>query len=371
MSMTPALSLLFTAGVGLFIGSFLFRAISRLKFQKSLVWPIRSHCDRCFHPLPWRAALPLIGPFLTWFRCRRCGGPLPKLRPVVEILTAGLFVLFYIIYLGKETGWEFPYYSLPFHREHLWALFVYHCILVSLLLVATFIDLDMMIIPDSVTVPGMILGIVLGTFWYVELHPIPLWSTPSGPADMQLLTPAQWTRVFGSEQPVPMEWIQIVDWVNGHYRENWNRWLGFATAIVGLLVGGGVVWIVRAICTWIFGREAMGFGDVTLMAMVGAFVGWQTAVLAFFLAPIPAVVVGILGWLVSGKSALPYGPHLSLSTLFCVLFWRELWRHSAHIFFDFAFFLLAAFVMLVMMVLVATMVQMGKRVVLRVIGRQS
>jgi leader peptidase (prepilin peptidase)/N-methyltransferase len=315
--------------------------------------------------------LPVVGYLLSGYRCRRCGARLSFLRPLVELLTSFLFVLLYLIYLGPATSWEFPYSPLEFKREHLVAIFVYHCILVSLLLMATFIDLDMMIIPDSVTVPGMLLGIVLGTFWYVELHPVPLWSPPRGTADLEILSNQQWMRIFGSEKPVPVEWETTVAVVNEHYKQNWNRWLGFSTSIVGLLVGGGVVWIVRAICTWVFGREAMGFGDVTLMAMVGSFVGWQTAVIAFFLAPIPAVVVGVLGLIFSGKNALPYGPHLSISTLFCVLFWRPLWQYSAHIFFDFAFFLLAAFVMLVMLVIVATMVQMGKRIVLRVTSRDT
>lgn len=364
---------------GLVVGGLVHRAVDRLRFQKSFFWPIRNYCATCYQPTSLAASIPVFGWFFVLGRCGHCHAWLPFRRVAIEAITAALIVALYLVYLGHGAAWSFPYYPLGFDEEKLWALFVYHGLLMALLVAATFIDLDMMIIPDSVTVPGMILGIGLGTFWFVELHPVPLWSPPYHAGGLVLITEDRWHAWLGglAEGPEwlrglaesPSWWPDVVGTINEHWRMNWNRWLGFSTGLVGLLVGGGVVWIVRAVCGWIFGREALGFGDVTLMAMVGAFLGWQTAVLAFFLAPLSAVGVGVLGWVFTGKSEIPYGPHLSLATAFCVLAWRELWARVAPLFFDFSFFLLAAFVLLVLLVLVASAVQFTKRLILRFLNR--
>ena len=72
------------------------------------------------------------------------------------------------------------------------------------------------------------------------------------------------------------------------------HWDGLLTALVGMAAGGGLVWLVRIIGTAALGREAMGFGDVTLMAMIGAFLGWQACLLVFFLAPLAGLVLGLV-----------------------------------------------------------------------------
>src|SRR5206468_1860544 len=83
----------------------------------------------------------------------------------------------------------------------------------------------------------------------------------------------------------------------------WPAWLaahphaaGVATSVIGFLVGAGLVWIIRVLGTAALGKEAMGFGDVTLMAMVGSFLGWQAIVLVFFLAPFFGLIVGLIQW---------------------------------------------------------------------------
>jgi leader peptidase (prepilin peptidase) / N-methyltransferase len=168
----------------------------------------------------------------------------------------------------------------------------YHLILIALLVVATFIDYDLYIIPDSVTVPGMIVGVALGA-----------WSP--------------WIRPEPSAASTP--------------------WEGLLVGLIGWAVGGGIVWAVRILGGWVFRREAMGFGDVTLMAMIGAFLGWQAAVLTFFLAPFFGIahalwkLVKLVGKMISRRKVsgtdreLPFGPYLSLAALTLLLTWPWLW----------------------------------------------
>lgn len=343
-------------------GGWLDRGARRLGLEQSFFWPPRSHCTRCWQPVRWVHAIPLVGPLLCRFRCSTCGAPLPRRPIVVEVITAALLVALFGRYLGHRGPFHFPFYPLPYHHDTRVALFVYHALLVSLLIVATLIDLDWMIIPDSVTVPGMVLGVGLGTFWYVELHPVPLFSPPLSQADL-VLWPAGasaegWLGgILGSRLEPARAWVNL------EWHHHWNWGLGFATGMVGLLAGGGMVWIVRAICSWAFGKEAMGFGDVTLMAMIGSFLGWQGAVLAFFLAPLSAVVVGVGGWAFAGRGELPYGPHLSVATVIVLLFWREIWplREVQLFFGDSGLFWSAGLILVVALVAISILVAWGKR----------
>lgn len=322
---------------GLWIGSFLDRCVRRLRFEKSAFWPISDHCERRYQPIPWWSRLPLLGFLLSRGRCRSCGQHLEIRRLLIELLTAALLMSLYWIRMEGQQAWLPPFSQLYYARERLFALFVYHGLLVSFLIVATFIDLDLMIIPDSVTIPGMLLGVGLGTFWCLELHPI-LASTTTPLTSVASLLPGE------------------------HWHMNWNRYLGFATGMAGLLAGGALVWVVRAVCSWVFGREAMGFGDVTLMAMIGSFVGWQTVILIFFLAPVSAVVVGLVSWIITGRSELPYGPHLSIAAIGCIFAWNPIWLWAFPLFsFDAPLLLAGAVVMLVMLMMVATALQAVKR----------
>lgn len=320
------------AGIGLFVGLFLHRCIERLALCKSIVWPPLSYCDRCFSRLPGWLAIPIFGWLFSRGRCSHCRSRLPWRLLLLPPLTSALLAGYYVVCVNRGA-WQYPYFPIfrnYFDQPRLNAIFIYHSILFCLLLAATFIDLDWMIIPDSITVPGMLLGVGLATFWYVELHPMLLVVPPVDASDAVI---RQSLRQFFdpvlsssySADDLPIDLVQ-------HWRMNWNRWLGFTTSVAGLIAGGGVVWIVRSICTWAFGKEAMGFGDVTLMAMVGAFVGWQLAIVAFFLAPISAVFVGLFGWLLTGRKELPYGPHLSIASAACIVYWQQLWPRCYFLF---------------------------------------
>ena len=108
----------------------------------------------------------------------------------------------------------------------------------------------------------------------------------------------------------------------------WNgviRWQGAYSALIGMAVGGGMIWAVRIVGAWALKREAMGFGDVTFMAMIGAFLGWQPCVFIFFVAPIAGLVIGVSRWLLGLGHEVPYGPFLSLATVVVVLFWPAFW----------------------------------------------
>ena len=113
--------------------------------------------------------------------------------------------------------------------------------------------------------------------------------------------------------------IVLVWWLSG------TAWIGLLTALLGMAVSGGLVWIVRLVGTGALGREAMGFGDVTLMMMVGTYVGWQAGVVIFFVAPFAALLIGILQLVLHRDDVIPYGPFLCLGTLAVVVYWPVFW----------------------------------------------
>jgi len=104
-----------------------------------------------------------------------------------------------------------------------------------------------------------------------------------------------------------------------------DHWLGLLSGLVGMATGGAVVWAVRIIGAIVLRREAMGFGDVTLMMMVGALLGWQACPIIFFSAPAAGLVLAIVNLVLHGDKAIPFGPFLCLATLFVILFWGHIW----------------------------------------------
>jgi hypothetical protein len=103
-------------------------------------------------------------------------------------------------------------------------------------------------------------------------------------------------------------------------------WRGLLSGLTGLLVGMAMIWLTRAGASRALGREAMGFGDVTLMAMMGAWLGWQACVLVCFLAVFIGLVHGMLQLVLRRESELPFGPSLCLAAALVVVCWRPLWR---------------------------------------------
>jgi hypothetical protein len=109
------------------------------------------------------------------------------------------------------------------------------------------------------------------------------------------------------------------------WRADGLAWRGLFTALAGLAAGGGIIWTVRIVGTLALRREAMGFGDVTLMAMIGTFVGWQACLVIFFLAPVAGLVVGVVQLALARGPEIPYGPFLCLATAVVIVYWAPIW----------------------------------------------
>ena len=109
-------------------------------------------------------------------------------------------------------------------------------------------------------------------------------------------------------------------------------WAGLLTSLIGLAASGGIVWAVRLIGTAALKREAMGFGDVTLMMMIGTFLGWQAGLILFFLAPFAGLVIGLLQFVLRRDDVIPYGPFLCLAAAAVVVAWAPIWDWAAPLF---------------------------------------
>jgi leader peptidase (prepilin peptidase)/N-methyltransferase len=272
--------------IGTVVGSFLNVCIYRIPWQKSLIWP-SSRCPRCWSAIAARDNIPILSWIALRGECRRCGLPISPRYPLVEALVGLLFLGAYLVDVidGPRGAWgHVPAFQL--------VAVAYHAVFLALLVAATFIDYDVMMIPDQITVTGMVLGVALGTIW-PGVRPEPA---------------AAGTHLQGF-------------------------WVGLA----GLLVGAGLVQAVRWIAGFLLRREAMGFGDVTLLGMIGAFLGWQAAVLTFFLAPFfglaHAAWTMMAYWkkrlsgeqLSSADREIPFGPYLSMAAASLLFLWPWLW----------------------------------------------
>jgi leader peptidase (prepilin peptidase) / N-methyltransferase len=109
------------------------------------------------------------------------------------------------------------------------------------------------------------------------------------------------------------------------------RWISLLSALVGLTVGSGIVWAIRIVASAVLRQEAMGFGDVTLMAMIGAFLGWQAVLVAFFLSPFFGLIPPLIGLALRRKTQweLPFGPFLCLGAAGVLLWWASIWPRLA------------------------------------------
>ena len=185
------------------------------------------------------------------------------------------FVAAYVQFHCQETSEVRPDEIWYFGRV------LYQLALITLLIAATGIDFRTYFIPDSITVPGMAIG-VLGAALSGDLQIVHLW--------------VDWNQeIPGLAGPFIPDWIK-----------EYRHWHGLAWSLAGL-------------------------GDVTLMAMIGSFIGWQPVIFVFLAAPLCGLVMGLFIRILTGKTFVPYGPYLSLATLLVLVAWRWLWEFGFHL----------------------------------------
>ena len=170
------------------------------------------------------------------------------------------------------------------------------------------------------------IAVALGCYWLWCFALVPrIWRGRRGAWAATRVIFRRIGREFGRP---PMRWLLLVGtaaillvWVIGD-----PLWAGLLTALIGLVASGGIVWAVRLVGTLSLRREAMGFGDVTLMMMVGTFLGWQACLVAFFLAPFAALLVGILQLVLRRDDVIPYVPYLCMASAAVVVAWAPIWN---------------------------------------------
>lgn len=236
-------------GLGLAIGSFLNVVIHRLPRQESLVSP-GSRCPGCGSALRWFENVPVLSYAILGGRCRTCRTGISIRYPLVELITALVFVWHYAAF-----GWT-PLLAVR--------------LLFAAALVALFaIDLEHHLLPDAITLPGIAAGLLAS-----------LWLPP-----------------------------------------------GVLDALLGAVIGGGILWLIGEAYFRYAGEEGMGGGDVKMLAMIGAVLGWKLVLLTLVLSSVAGSILGvglILAQRAGMKQALPFGTFLALGALAASLYGEQI-----------------------------------------------
>lgn len=244
--------------IGSLIGSFLNVCIYRIPRGQSLILP-SSRCPSCGTPIrPWQN-IPILSYLFLRGRCAACRVKIPLRYPVVEAINA---LLYNAVLWRFGPGWDAAVY----------------CILCSAFVVITFIDLDFQIIPDRITLPGIPIGLVAGSF----------------------LLPDPFMRAAGL-----------------------GPWASFIGSISGFLF----YFLIAELSLRIMKKEGMGGGDIKLMAMVGGFLGWKAVMLTTFIGSLSGAIAGIFVMIRQGKgrgTLIPFGPFLAFGALCSLFFGQEI-----------------------------------------------
>src|SRR3954469_1604835 len=236
---------LVSLAVGLVIGSFLNVCIYRLPRHASVTltgFPCHaSHCTACNRPLSWYENIPLVSWLWLRGRCRTCRAPISAVYPIIEAITGVVFVAAYELYGLSPL---------------LVARVAFACAMIVLFV----IDLRHRILPNVITVSGILIGLIAS-----------LWLPP-----------------------------------------------GWRSSLLGLVLGGGVLFAVGEAYYRIRGVEGMGMGDVKMLAMIGAFLGWPLMLLTLILASFTGALLGAIMMMTGRggmKAALPFGTFLAVGAL--------------------------------------------------------
>ena len=283
--MTDPVSTTAAALLGAVVGSYLNVVVHRRPEREATkAKGTRSACPACGAPIPATLNIPIASWVWLRGRARCCGAPIPLRYPGIELLTALLFLALAMFPpLGRAPSLVEPDFAAI-------AAFGLGGFFVANLVANTFIDFDFRILPDRLTYPLMYVGV--------------------GGA---LLVPAMPGAVPGLEG-LP----QVTH--------------GLIASLLGLATGLGLTWGVRQLGSWVFRQEAMGLGDVKLMAGIGAFLGFAGALITFFLGCVLGAVVGGIRALTVRDPRLAFGPYLAIGavvTLFLrtelIVFLTETW----------------------------------------------
>jgi leader peptidase (prepilin peptidase) / N-methyltransferase len=263
---------LFAVILGLAIGSFLNVCIYRIPRKGSVTSPKWSFCPHCEHTLGPLDNIPVLSYVFLRGKCRYCKERISPRYMIVELLTAGLFVLM-------------AHKNLAIYDEMLpMALGIAAtCIFAAMLVAMSFIDLEFTIIPNKIVYPGLVIGLLFAIAMAVAQK------------DMGLLI---------------------------------SRLLGF-------LIGGVAILFIVIVGSAVFRKQAMGIGDVKLMAMIGIFLGpWPHLAITLMAASIFGTIVGVILIIARGKkmdSAIPFGPFLAIGALLSLLYGEAMWTWYQHI----------------------------------------
>ena len=253
---------------GLCIGSFLNVCIARMPHDRSVVSP-PSACPSCISPIrPWDN-IPVISWLLLGAKCRFCKASISVLYPTIELLM-GLLALLLFRYLAPNEA------ALTAHTLGTW---VTYTVFLAMLVGLSFIDLRWKMIPDQFSIYAVPVGLI--AVYGLSHLGAPIRFTPPTLADAAI---------------------------------------GAVAGILGLLAIIGTYWLIRR-------EEGMGMGDVKLLGMMGAFLGWQALAPIILIASVTGSVIGVSLMLLQGRgfrSQLPFGPFLSLGAVVCLFFWPEL-----------------------------------------------
>lgn len=256
---------------GLLIGSFLNVCIMRLPRGRSIVTP-GSHCPRCRESIKFYDNIPVISFLLLRARCRTCGEPISWRYPIVELMNGLLYVwIVNEFWIGGEA-----------------LLLMAFC---SSLIVITFIDYDHQIIPDVISLPGILIGITMAPFFMSALsEPLP----------------------FNLGRFVPHAWPLLISFLN---------------SVIGMLCGALPLLSIGWLWEKLRHIEAMGGGDIKLMAMVGSFLGWKGALLTIMLGALIGSVVGIMLIVLKRHQVdkvIPFGPFLAIGAVLTVFYGQDI-----------------------------------------------
>jgi leader peptidase (prepilin peptidase)/N-methyltransferase len=318
--------------IGGCVGSLLNVVVARLPLEKSIIWP-GSRCGSCYQRIPFHHNLPIVSYLILRGRCGTCGARFSSRYMWVELGTALAFAgLFYLDVFANVNGLGFvktyaeAQLPEPIPPWGVIALFVHHATLLSFLLAAALCDLDGRTIPLPLTVTGTLIGLVFAT-----LLPWP-WPTPGTTTGIPAGQPWFFAEFTGKlprgvyNWPV---WGPLPDWLPPG---SWQ--LGLLTGLVGAVTGNLMMRGIKFLFEQGMGREALGLGDADLMMMVGAFLGWQMVVVAFFVGTFAALFFAVPLVLMRGAKALPFGPGLAAGAVITMLCWRWIAPTVQRFFFD-------------------------------------